>query len=78
MNSNLLSDKNYQQKYREFLRRLKTARIENGLSQMEAAVCMGKNQSFISRCENGQRRVDAVELAAFASLYQKPMAYFLE
>ena len=77
MNSNLLSDQRYQQKYHEFLRRLKAARLEKGLSQMEVAVYMGTNQSFISRCESGQRRVDVVELAAFANVYQKPMTYFV-
>lgn len=77
MNSYPLSDENYQQRYQEFLRRLKLARIEAGLTQEEVAQRLGKPQSFVSRSENGQRRIDIVELEEFASIYAKPVALFL-
>lgn len=77
MNSYPLSAEIYQQEYQEFLRRLKAARIEAGFSQQEAAEKLGKSQSFVSRSENGQRRVDIVELKEFASLYAKSIGYFL-
>ena len=34
-------------------------------------------QSFVSKCETGERRVDVVELAAFAKLYERPLTYFV-
>ena len=47
------------------------------MTQMEAAVRWQKPQSFISKCESGERRVDAVELNFFAQMYRKPISYFL-
>jgi hypothetical protein len=35
-------------------------------------------QSFVSKCESGERRVDAVELQIFAKLYGKELSYFLQ
>ena len=64
-------------RYREFLKRLKAARREAGLTQAAAARRLGKPQSFISKCEAGERRVDVVELADLAKLYKKSVAYFL-
>ena len=71
-----LGDEIYQQRYQEFLQRLKAARLEAGLTQQEVAERLGKNQSFVSRSEQGERRVDIVELQAFATIYQKTVNYF--
>ncbi len=67
----------YDLKYQELLNRLRTARLESGLTQEEVAKGLGKNQSFVSRSETGERRIDVIELQAFASIYQKPLSYFL-
>jgi hypothetical protein len=34
-------------------------------------------QSFVSKCESGERRVDVVELQDFARLYGKPLDFFV-
>lgn len=39
---------------------------------------MGVRQSFISKCESGERRVDIVELQLFVSLYERPLTFFLQ
>lgn len=61
----------------ELLQRLRVARHEIGLSQEEVANRLGTSQSFVSRSETGERRVDAIELQAFADIYGKPIEYFL-
>lgn len=63
--------------YRRFLTRLRAAREGAGLTQVEVAKRLGVPQSFVSKCESGERRVDVVELAAFARLYRRPLTFFL-
>jgi transcriptional regulator with XRE-family HTH domain len=63
--------------YREFLDRLRTARVRAKLLQAEVARRLGKPQSYVSKCESGERRVDVIELVAFADIYKRPLTYFL-
>jgi transcriptional regulator with XRE-family HTH domain len=63
-------------RYERFRRALVAAREEAGLSQRQAADLIGRSQSFIAKCESGERRVDVVELAVLAATYGKPIAYF--
>lgn len=42
------------------------ARREKGILQADLARRLGKDQSFISRIEGGQRRVDMVEFLEYA------------
>ena len=55
---------------------LRQARKEAGLSQTKAAERLGKRQSFIAKCESGQRRLDIVELKTLAELYGKDLSFF--
>lgn len=64
--------------YRRFLIRLKAARTEAGLTQVQVAKRLRRTQAFVSKSESGDRRVDVIELRAFARLYRKPLDYFLE
>ena len=63
--------------YRRFLARLRAAREEVGLTQAGVARRLGRPQSFVSKCEAGERRVDVVELTAFARLYGKDLRFFV-
>lgn len=56
--------------------RLKQAREYLGLSQEEAAKSAKISRSAISLIENGQRKLDSVELMNLAKLYQHPVSYF--
>jgi len=60
----------------DFLQRLRRARKEAGLTQAEVAKRLGRTQSFVTKAERGERRLDVVELRAFARVYRKPVAYF--
>lgn len=51
--------------YALFLGHLRDARKRAGLTQEELARRLGETQSFISKCERGERRIDVVELRAF-------------
>ena len=68
--------KTYKLLYREFLSKLIQARKEAKLSQADVARLLEKPQSYISKCESGERRVDIVELQIFSSIYNKPLTFF--
>ena len=55
----------YSRDYRLFLQLLKTTRRDAGLNQEQIAARLGKTQTFVSKCERGERRVDIVEVRAF-------------
>lgn len=63
--------------YQRFLQRLREARAEAGLSQRAVAEELKRVPSFVAKCENGERRVDVIELLEFAKVYRKPISYFL-
>ena len=71
-----LKSRVYVRRYRAFLQRLKQARKEAGLTQMQVARVLNRPQSFVSKFESGERRVDFVELQYLARIYKKPLAYF--
>jgi len=67
----------YSKDHKFLVERLKKARIEAGLDQEKAAELLGKTQSYISKIESGQRRIDIVQLKKFGEAYKKPLEYFL-
>jgi transcriptional regulator with XRE-family HTH domain len=69
-------DKAYQKAYRNFLARLIEARKQAGLTQVEVAKRLGRANSFISKCELGERRVDFVALQQLARIYNKDLSFF--
>jgi len=52
--------------------------VDAGLTQTDVARALGKPISYTSKCELGERRVDVVELVAFARLYKKRLDYFVD
>jgi transcriptional regulator with XRE-family HTH domain len=68
----------YSVRYKAFLRRLREARLEANLTQVEVAQKLNQPQSYVSRCESGERRVDVIELTDFAMIYKKPLEYFVD
>jgi len=64
-------------RYKAFLKKLKAARLSAGMTQAQAAAALGKPQSYVSKCESGERRVDVIELMDFAAVYQKQTSFFV-
>jgi len=67
----------YRVKYQKLIERLRQARLEAGLTQVEAGKKLKKPQAYISKIERGERRLDAVELDELARLYGKNINYFV-
>lgn len=68
----------YSKEYKQIIEKLKKARIESGLKQEDVAMKLKKPQSYVSKIENGERRVDAAELKELAKIYKKEASYFIE
>ena len=67
----------YSEEYKSIIKRLKIARVEAGLKQGDVASRLNKPQSYISKIERGERRVDAAELKELAIILKKDVNYFL-
>jgi DNA-binding XRE family transcriptional regulator len=68
----------YSGQYKTIIQNLKEARVKQGLTQLEVAKHFGVGQSFISKIESGQYRLDILQLQEFAKLYKKPLTSFLK
>lgn len=58
----------YSEEYQQVLKTLRQARIEQGISQQRLAKALNRPQSFVAKVENGERRLDFVELIHIARL----------
>jgi len=67
----------YSKEYKNIIERLKTARLNARLKQEDVAAKLKKPQSYISKIERGERRVDAAELKELAKILKKDINYFL-
>lgn len=64
--------------YKFMLQRLIEARNALGETQAQVAEKLKKPQSYVSKCESGERRIDVTELQRFAQIYNKPLDYFVK
>jgi len=67
----------YSNEYEVVTKRLREARDLLGLTQSEVSTKLQKPQSYISKIERGERRIDIIELAKIAKLYKKSVEWFL-
>jgi len=64
--------------HKDLVMQLIKARKTAKLKQAQVAKKLGKTQSYISKIEAGQRRVDTVQLNEFAAIYKKKLRYFIK
>jgi transcriptional regulator with XRE-family HTH domain len=67
----------YSREYKAFLKTLREARTSAGLTQEELAKRLRQTQSFVSKCERGERRVDVVELRHFCRALNLSFSTFM-
>ncbi|WP_220468530.1 helix-turn-helix domain-containing protein [Chromobacterium violaceum] len=56
---------------------LRAEREQAGLTQQEVAARLNMTQTFVSKCERGERRLDIVELRAWCSAINTTMSEFV-
>ncbi|MGO4452541.1 helix-turn-helix domain-containing protein [Arthrobacter sp. RAF14] len=68
----------YSEEYREFRELLKRLRVEAGIRQVDLAETLGVPQSFVSKYESGERRLDVIETARIANALGTTMQRIVE
>lgn len=68
----------YSEEYKQVTEKLRSARLASGFTQGLVAKKLGKPQSYVSKSESGERRLDVTELKKFALLYKKSINYFIK
>jgi len=68
----------YTKEFKAVLARVIEARKLAGLRQVDVAEKLGVDQTYISKMESGQRRMDVVELWNLARIYNRPISYFFK
>jgi len=66
----------YSSDYGHLLAELRNARVEAGVSQVQLADALGQLQTYVSKCELGDRRLDVIELRTWViTLGGDPVAF---
>jgi len=68
----------YSDEHKYLVEKLIKARRDAGLAQKKVAKILNRSQSYISKIESGQRRVDIIQLKEFARIYKKTLNFFIK
>ena len=68
----------YSKEHKYLVNQLKEARKKAGLDQIKAAKLLKTTQSYISKLESGQCRIDVIQLKEIAKVYKKKVNYFIK
>lgn len=68
----------YTKDHKFIIEQLKKARFEAGFDQEKVAELLGKTQSYVSKIEAGQRRIDIIQLKEFSKIYKKDLDFFIK
>ena len=68
----------YTKSYSHLVDQLKKARKQKRLKQIDVARKLNRTQSYISKIESGQLRLDIVQLKEISRLYKKQLDFFIK
>lgn len=68
----------YTEAYQKLLVEIVDARKASGMTQAELAAGLGRPQSYVSKIETGERRLDVVELVEIAKRINLDVSSVLE
>lgn len=68
----------FSSEHRQIVDNLVKARKDCGLSQSDVARLLGRTQSFISKLESGQKKIDVLTLKSLADVYKKSINFFVK
>lgn len=68
----------YTRDYAVVLRLLKEARKQAGITQVELAKKLGQSQSFVSKVERGDRRLDIIQLRTICRIFGLSLTDFTQ
>ncbi len=63
--------------HRALVAKLRKARENAGSQQKDVARIIMRAQSFVSKLESGQRRIDVVHLKKLAMIYKEPVDFII-
>jgi ribosome-binding protein aMBF1 (putative translation factor) len=63
--------------YTVFLKVLRAERERAGLTQVQLARKIRETQTFVSKCERGERRIDVIELRTFCRVLGLSLKQFV-
>jgi transcriptional regulator with XRE-family HTH domain len=73
-----MSNSLYTAEHKKLIDKLKEVRVELGLTQAQVSKLLKKPQSYVSKIERGERRIEAIELGKLANIYKKNISFFLK
>ncbi|WP_459556771.1 helix-turn-helix domain-containing protein [Lacunimicrobium album] len=68
----------YTAEYEALLELLKELRKQSGLSQIDLAAKLGQTQSFVSKVERGDRRLDVIQLRTICHVLGQTLPKFVQ
>ncbi len=68
----------HSRQYLVFRELLTLARVDAGMTQVEVATKLGKPQSYVSKYESGDRRLDVTEFVQIADILSLDISDFLD
>lgn len=75
---NVMKKEIFSKEHKVIVKRLKFARKDSGLTQSEVAEKLTTTQSYISKIESGQVRIDVIMLDKLSQIYEKEINYFIK
>ena len=68
----------HSENYQLVISLLKNARVDAGITQIDLANKLGVTQTFVSKCERCERRLDIIELRSFCTAIGINLLDFIE